>query len=194
MRVCYTLFETELGWIGLVGSVAGLRRTVLPQPSPEAVLDLLARGLPEAVVDPSPFGDLPLRLRRYLAGEQVPFDDELDLAGATHFSRDVWQATRLIPYGETQSYSWIAQQIGRPRALRAVGQALGRNPLPIVVPCHRVLSKDGSLGGFSGGLEMKKRLLELEASSPMAHSSPETEQAPPWLPRPSRRAPRAYRA
>lgn len=170
MGIYYTLFETELGWMGLVGSVAGLRRTLLPQPSPEAVLDLLAMGLPQVIADPSPFGDLPLRLRRYLAGEQVPFDDELDLAGATPFNRDVWQATRLIPYGETQSYSWIAQQIGRPRALRAVGQALARNPFPIVVPCHRVLSKDGSLGGFSGGLEMKKRLLELESTSPMAHS------------------------
>lgn len=165
MRVYYTLFETELGWMGLVGSAAGLRHTVLPQPSPEAVLNLLTRGLPEAIADPSPFGDLLLRLRRYLAGEQVPFDDELDLTGATPFSRDVWQATRLIPYGETRSYGWIAQQIGRPRALRAVGQALGRNPLPIVVPCHRVLGKDGSLCGFGGGLEMKKRLLELEASS-----------------------------
>lgn len=170
MWVCYTLFETKLGWMGLIGSAAGLRRTVLPQPAPEAVLDLLAMGLPESIADPFPFGDLPLRLRRYLAGEQVPFDDELDLTGTTPFNRDVWQATRLIPYGETQSYSWIAQQIGRPKALRAVGQALARNPFPIVVPCHRVLSKDGSLGGFSGGLEMKKRLLELESTSPMAHS------------------------
>ncbi len=165
MGVCYTHFETELGWMGLSGSRAGLRRIVLPQPSPQAVLDLLVRGLPEATPDPTPFGDLPLRLRRYLGGEPLPFGDELDLTDATPFSSDVWQATRLIPYGETQSYSWIAERIGRPKALRAVGQALARNPLPIVVPCHRVLGRDGSLRGFGGGLEMKERLLELEASS-----------------------------
>ena len=165
MGLCYTHFETKLGWMGLLGSRAGLRRVVLPQPSPEAVLDLLVRGLPGAIPDPAPFGDLPLRLGRYFGGQPVPFGDELDLRGATRFGSDVWQATRLIPYGDTQSYSWIAQQIGRPKAWRAVGQALARNPFPIVVPCHRVLGNDGSLRGFGGGLEMKKGLLRLEASS-----------------------------
>lgn len=165
MWVCYTIFETELGWLGLVGSAAGLRRIVLPQPSPEAVPHLLMAGLPGAILDPSPFGDLSHRLRRYFRGAPTSFGDELDLAGATPFRSAVWQATRLIPYGETQSYSWIAQQVGRPLALRAVGQALAKNPFPIVVPCHRVVGKDGSLKGFSGGLEMKRRLLEMEASS-----------------------------
>lgn len=151
--------------MGLVGSTAGLRRIVLPQPSPEDVLPLLLRGLPGAIPDPSPFGDLPQRLRRYLKGEPIPFDDELDLADATPFRSVVWQATRSIPYGETQSYGWIAQQIGKPKAFRAVGQALAKNPFPILVPCHRVVSKDGSLRGFGGGLEVRRRLLDLEASS-----------------------------
>ena len=160
----YTLFKTELGWVGLAGWAAGLRRIVLPQPTPEAALRLLKQGLPGAIADPSPFGDLPHRLKRYFEGEPISFAEELDLADATPFRRAVWLATRLIPYGETRSYGWLAQHIGKPRALRAVGQALAKNPLSIVVPCHRVVGKDGSLRGFGGGLEMKRHLLELEAS------------------------------
>lgn len=161
----YTLINTELGQIGLVGSGAGLRRIVLPQPGREAVVQVIAEDFPGAIADPTPFGDLPQRLKRYLEGEQVSFDDELDLAGTSPFRRAVWEETRAIPYGETRSYGWIARQIGKPKAQRAVGQALAKNPLPIVVPCHRVIGKDGSLTGFEGGLEMKKRLLEIEASS-----------------------------
>ena len=163
MEVSYTLFETELGWMGVAGSTAGLRRIVLPLPSPEAVRQLTLEGFPEAMGDASFFGDLPERLRRYFKGELVSFDDELDLAPATPFRRAVWEATRSIPYGETRSYSWVAHNIGKPRALRAVGQALAHNPVPIVVPCHRVVNKNGNLGGFGGGLDMKKRLLEIEA-------------------------------
>jgi len=163
--MCYTLLDTELGQIGLVGSSLGLRRIVLPQPSPGAVLQLIMQGFPGAIADPTPFGDLPQRLGRYLKGEQVSFDDKLDLTCATPFRRAIWKATRAIPYGETQSYGWIARQIGKPKAQRAVGQALAKNPLPIVVPCHRVIGEDGSLTGFEGGLEMKKCLLEIEASS-----------------------------
>ncbi|MFQ5925415.1 MAG: methylated-DNA--[protein]-cysteine S-methyltransferase, partial [Dehalococcoidia bacterium] len=104
--VCYTLFETDPGWMGLLGSSAGLRRIVLPQSSPEAVRHLLMTGLAGVTADPSPFGDLPHRLRRYLKGEPISFADELDLADATPFRSAVWQATRLIPYGETKSYGW----------------------------------------------------------------------------------------
>lgn len=161
----YTLINTELGQIGLVGSSLGLRRIVLPQPPTGAVLRLIMQGFPGAIADPTPFGDLPQRLRRYLKGEHVSFDDKLDLTHATPFRRAVWEETRAIPYGETQSYGWVAQKIGKPKAQRAVGQALAKNSLPIVVPCHRVIGKDGSLTGFEGGLEMKKRLLEIEASS-----------------------------
>jgi methylated-DNA-[protein]-cysteine S-methyltransferase len=74
----------------------------------------------------------------------------------------VWEKARLIPYGETRSYMWLARQIGKPQAARAVGQALGRNPLPVIVPCHRVIASDGSPGGFTGGLHRKKMLLKLE--------------------------------
>jgi methylated-DNA-[protein]-cysteine S-methyltransferase len=104
------------------------------------------------------------RFRTYLNGGKIAFPDELDLSGATLFQRKVWEITRLIPYGETRSYAWVAEQIKNPKAVRAVGQALARNPLPLIIPCHRVITIDGRLGGFSGGVEIKKHLLHLEAS------------------------------
>ncbi len=111
------------------------------------------------------FKDLIERFRAYFYGHKVVFADELDLSGATSFQCRVWKATGLIPYGETRSYMWVAEQIGKPGAVRAVGQALSRNPLPIIIPCHRVLSSDGRLGGFTGGVETKRSLLSLEASA-----------------------------
>jgi len=109
------------------------------------------------------FEDLVARLRTYFSGHKVSFPDQLDLSGATPFQRQVWEKTRLIPFGETRSYSWVAEQIKQPGAVRAVGQALGRNPLPIIIPCHRVITADGKPGGYTGGLEMKRFLLRLEA-------------------------------
>jgi O-6-methylguanine DNA methyltransferase len=105
------------------------------------------------------------RFRIYLSGGKITFPDQLDLSGATPFQRRVWEITRLIPYGETRSYTWVAQQVDKPGAVRAVGQALAKNPLPIIIPCHRVLTIDGRLGGFGGEEEMKRRLLHLEASA-----------------------------
>ncbi|MGO9244764.1 MAG: methylated-DNA--[protein]-cysteine S-methyltransferase [Verrucomicrobiia bacterium] len=86
----------------------------------------------------------------------------LDLSTGTTFQQSVWRALRTIPRGETRSYGWVAQQIGKPRSSRAVGVACGANPIPVVVPCHRVIAGDGSIGGFGGGLPMKQRLLQIE--------------------------------
>ena len=97
-------------------------------------------------------------------GENVTFPDQLDLTSASDFQKKVWQAARLIPYGETRSYLWVATQAGNPMASRAAGGALGRNPLPIIIPCHRVIAGNGGVGGFTGGIEMKMRLLALESS------------------------------
>lgn len=88
---------------------------------------------------------------------------KMDLGGAgTKFQRKVWRALQRIPYGETRSYAWVAAAIGHPKALRAVGRACGANPLPLIIPCHRVVAANGALGGFSGGLAWKRRLLALE--------------------------------
>jgi len=102
------------------------------------------------------------QLRAYLAGELRHFDLPLDMRG-TEFQLRVWRQLLEIPYGETRSYSWVAQAIGAPKAVRAVGAANGRNPIPIVVPCHRVIGAGGSLVGYGGGLALKRLLLDLEA-------------------------------
>ncbi len=161
----YITFNADMGWVGILASAKGLLGTTLPQRSTQEACQLLSDSLNRATWSPHPFDDLVERLKIYFSGHKATFPDELDLSGATPFQREVWEITRLIPYGETRSYLWVAEQIRRPRAARAVGQTLSRNPLPIIVPCHRVVASDGKLGGFSGGLEMKKSLLWLETTA-----------------------------
>jgi methylated-DNA-[protein]-cysteine S-methyltransferase len=161
----YTVSNIDVGWVGILGSSHGLLRTTLPQRSAQEAKQLLGGGVEEATWSNDFFADLLQRLRSYFGGHRVAFPDELDLSPATAFQREVWQLTRLIPYGETRSYAWVAGQMGKAGAVRAVGQALARNPLPIIVPCHRVVAKDGKLGGYSGGVEKKDYLLRLESSA-----------------------------
>lgn len=97
----------------------------------------------------------------YLQGKRTKFDLKIDISG-TKFQESVWQAVAKIPYGAVSNYSKIANAINRPKAVRAVGTAIGRNPVPLVIPCHRVLAKNGTLGGYRGGLAMKSDLLQLE--------------------------------
>jgi len=104
------------------------------------------------------------QLNEYFAGRRASFELPLQAEG-TEFQKAVWQALQKLPYAETASYSEIAAQIGRPRAFRAVGGAVHANPLAIVIPCHRVIGKDGGLTGFGGGLKVKRLLLDLEQSS-----------------------------
>jgi len=161
----YFIFDTPAGRVGILGSTTGLLRVTLPRRSTREIHQLLGISPDRATLSPHRFQDLMERLRAYFAGHKVDFPDRLDLSAATAFQREVWKATRLIPYGETRSYAWVAAQIGKPKAVRAAGQALGRNPLPVIIPCHRVLASNGGLGGFSGGLEMKRFLLHLEAKT-----------------------------
>ena len=161
----YITFDTEKGWVGILGSAKGLLRTTLPQASAQEARQLLGNDTNYATWSPHRFDDLMERLRIYFSGHKTTFPDELDFSPATAFQREVWQITRLIPYGEARSYRWVAEQIKRPGAALAVGQALARNPLPVIIPCHRVLTSDGKLGGYSGGVEMKRHLLYLEASA-----------------------------
>ncbi len=161
----YIIFNLNMGWIGILGSTRGLLRITFPQRSARQVRELLSDSISHATWSPHLFRDLMERLRIYFSGHKATFPDELDLSRATAFQRQVWETTRLIPYGKTKSYTWVAEEIGKPEAVRAVGQALARNPLPIIIPCHRVLTSDGKLGGYRGGLEMKRHLLYLEASA-----------------------------
>ena len=161
----YITFNTRMGWVGILGSIKGIVRTTLPQPSAQEALKLLGERVNYADRSHNRFDDLIERFRIYLSGGNIAFPDGLDLSGATPFQRKVWGITRLIPYAETRSYTWVAEQIKKPGAVRAVGQALARNPLPIIIPCHRVININGRLGGFSGGVEIKRSLLNLEAST-----------------------------
>jgi O-6-methylguanine DNA methyltransferase len=101
-------------------------------------------------------------LREYLNLKRKNFTVTIYFEGATDFQKVVWNCLKTVPYGETRTYQWLAHEIGKPRASRAVGQALGRNPLPVIIPCHRIIRSDNLLGGYSGGIERKMQLLELE--------------------------------
>lgn len=157
----YSVFETDWGWMGVACSPRGLVSLVLPCPTAERALAALGSGTRKGRRALC-FTGFEQKLRDYLAGKQVVFNEALDWEAATPFRRQVWLATREIPYGESRSYAWVAGRLGNPKACRAVGQALGKNPLPIIVPCHRVLASGGALGGFSDGLAIKCRLLKLE--------------------------------
>ena len=158
----YTVFKTKLGWIGVLASKMGLLAVTLPQTTQQRAFNSLGEHAQQTISSPELFSDLTERFQNYYSGKKATFPDKLDFFNATAFQTLVWEATRLIPYGETRSYGWVANQIGRQHAARAVGQALGKNPFLIIIPCHRVIAGDGSLGGFGGGLEMKRKLLELE--------------------------------
>lgn len=163
------IFATETGWVGVSGSSRGLLALVLPRPSREEVRALLGKGRNLLPYSPAFSRGLIERLRAYFAGNRVEFPDHLDLSGATSFQRVVWEVTRLIPYGDTRSYAWLAEKVARPRAYRAVGQTMKSNPLPVIIPCHRIICSDGSLGGFDGGTYLKEQLLLMEKHALRLH-------------------------
>ncbi len=159
----FSCFKTEWGWVAVMSSPAGLFRTTLPAPDERSAIDTITRGI-SASREEDDFTEVKHALIDYFKGDQTEllFPIDLGLEGCTPFQKDVWEATARIPYGQLRSYGWIANEIGRPLAPRAVGQALGSNRLPIIITCHRVVRSDGSLGGFSGGLHWKEGLIELE--------------------------------
>ncbi len=122
----------------------------------------IVKRFPTAVESDQSFKTLRTLLHRYLKGQPVDFDIEVDISDLPEFTQKVLEELRRIPYGETRSYSEIGVLAGCPKGSRAIGQALKRNPVPIIIPCHRVIRHDGSLGGFSLGEKIKKRLLFLE--------------------------------
>jgi len=101
-------------------------------------------------------------LEEYFRAGRAEFTVRTSFAEGTEFEREVWEALMEVHYGETRTYKWIAERIGNPHAFRAVGNALGKNPLPIIFPCHRIIESDGSIGGYSSGIDIKRRLLEIE--------------------------------
>jgi methylated-DNA-[protein]-cysteine S-methyltransferase len=156
--------QTAYGWVGIAWSEQGLVGTTLPQPSEADALAQLPAPVGAAAKAPRGLNVALLieELQRYFEGEPITFDEPLDPAMGTEFQRRVWELTRAIPRGQTRAYGEIAREAGSPGAARAVGQSMARNPWPVIVPCHRVVGKDGSLTGFGGGLVMKRRMLEME--------------------------------
>lgn len=159
----FTHIETPIGPLLLAGNESGLALISFPQGSK-------ARDAkPEWREDPAPFGEAASQLRAYFARELREFSLSL-LPSGTEFQRSVWRQLQQIPYGTTISYGELACRIGNPKASRAVGLANGANPLPIVIPCHRVIGSNGKLTGFGGGLPIKEQLLGLERSEALLFS------------------------
>lgn len=156
MYYCY--FDTPIGELLLAGESDALSMIGFPKGA------MRRDPEPDWIYNEGPFEKVQTQLSEYFRGERKDFDLPLKLDG-TEFQISVLEALREIPYGETTSYGAIAKQIGRPKAMRAVGAANGRNPIPIVVPCHRVIGSTGDLTGFGGGLDTKEALLRLEAEN-----------------------------
>jgi methylated-DNA-[protein]-cysteine S-methyltransferase len=152
----YTWYESPVGPLLLAGSREGLNYVSFSSGRHAVAVDTYWTE------ERSLFDDAIQQLREYFAGERKAFSLTLVPEG-TEFQRAVWSELQNIPYGETISYKELAERIGKPNAVRAVGAANGANPIPIIIPCHRVIGNDGSLTGFGGGLPLKKRLLELES-------------------------------
>lgn len=159
----YTVFKNPIGLSGLVTSSEGLIRFISKlsdEGSIEKHLPLLTNGVISK--NPSHFKDLIKQFSLYFDGKLKKFDHPLDLRLGTPFQQKVWKKLLTIPYGKTRSYKWLAQAIKNPQASRAVGNANGKNPLSIIIPCHRVVKEDGELGGYTGGINVKRFLLSLE--------------------------------
>jgi methylated-DNA-[protein]-cysteine S-methyltransferase len=165
------VFETAIGPCGIAWGDAGIRGVQLPEASEQLTVSrLLRRHLDGETTTPPPeIQDAIDRITALLAGAADTLRDvDVDLDGVTEFDRRVYDVARGVGPGETTTYGEIATQLGSPRASREVGQALGHNPVPLIVPCHRVLAAGGKLGGFSahGGVTTKLRLLSIESAAP----------------------------
>jgi len=163
----YAIFLTAWGWAGFVVDRKGLRIFILPEERKEDVLFRIRKELKcnNLFEDNRGWKSLIKKVKEYYTGKKVDFKDyQLNLDDYTNFQQEILQTVRKIPYGEIRSYKEAAEAAGYPRAYRAVGNTMRNNPLPLVVPCHRVIKSDGSIGGFSGKKDnpLKKKMIDLE--------------------------------
>jgi methylated-DNA-[protein]-cysteine S-methyltransferase len=165
LDVAYTTTDSPFGRILLASTRRGLVSVGLPNQDEESFLSRLAEQIsPRVLESPARLDEVRRHLERYFEGDLHEFDLPLDWQLSHGFRRKVLRQTARIPFGQTRSYKEMAERAGSPRAVRAAGSALGSNPIPIVVPCHRVLRTGGGLGGYGGGLELKQELLRLEGA------------------------------
>jgi len=190
--IYYTLYSSPLGLTGIAGSEKGLLRIVLHLPDETYFINHLKNSFQaECFKNSSFFKKVINQLKLYFSGDLKNFNCKLDLSQGTAFQQKVWRQLTAIPYGNTQSYRTLAKAIGQPGAFRAVGNANGKNPLPLIIPCHRVIRENGDLGGYAGGLHIKRFLLDLEEDANgslevfnqgneiMANCKPQTEKLHP---------------
>ena len=165
-----TTFPTPLGWIAIAANNRGIVRTSLPEPTPQAADEAIAHIPNGTPVDSSNslLAEAEDLLTRYCSGEDVDLDDiPIDDTAWTPYTQRARAACRTIPRGQTRTYAWLAQKAsGNPNSARAAGRAMATNPIPIIIPCHRVIASNGNLQGFGGtiGLPLKQKLLQLEAT------------------------------
>ena len=165
--VYYSLLSTPFGKIGVAAGRRGIFRISLNEPNFASFRDLIQREYSGATLrQDKRFSSLAAKFRTYFSGQVLKSGNRINLREGTRFQQRVWHTLQSIPYGQTRSYRSIAESIGHPQSSRAVGNACGRNPLPILIPCHRVVKTDGQLGGFTGGVDLKRRLLALERFGP----------------------------
>jgi len=165
-RLTAVITQTPLGWAGVALTEDGIRYATLFHRTRDATRGELAAFGAQEQADPRA-GEVGRLLNGYASGEGASLDDyPVDLPPCTDLQRETWLALREIPRGETRSYGWLARRVGREQSPRAIGAFVGSNPIPLWLPCHRVIASDGSLHGFAGGLAMKQALLELEGALP----------------------------
>jgi methylated-DNA-[protein]-cysteine S-methyltransferase len=167
----YAIFKTRWGWFGLLGTENGLIRTCLPVDRKEALLNRMLSDVLDAKQSKTPFSVLETRIQDYYKGQPIDFSDvDVCLDGLSDFQQHVLTTLRKVTYGKTVSYGQLARMAGSPKAARAIGSVMAANPLSLIIPCHRVIRTDRTVGMFTapGGTKTKKRLLELEK----AQSSP----------------------
>ncbi len=160
------IFLTPWGWMGISETKKGIDAIVLPKPSRAAVESALRSSNPKPIDQRSSerLQAARTQMSEYLSRTRQSFDFPLDLSQGTSFQRLVWRMLQRVPYGKLRSYQWIGARVGGRQYARAVGNAVGANPIPIVIPCHRIVAHNGALGGFSGGLSVKRKLLTLEGT------------------------------
>jgi len=151
----YDTFESPIGTLYLVFTGKILREISFKKPN-----EIIRKGEAPSLIKKE--------LKGYFEGGIEEFTQNIGITKGTDFERQVWLALKEVPYGETRTYKWLAEKVGNPAACRAVGQALSRNPILIVLPCHRIIESDGSIGGYSAGVDIKRRLLEIEYYTKLA--------------------------
>lgn len=163
MKLYYTTIRSPIGEILATRTDQGLNFVAFPKKRWQRFLSALKKDENIILIkDNKKFSNLRNNLKAYFSGKKVQFKENFDLRGGTDFQKKVWRAMQKIPFGQSRSYGWLAKQVGGKNKARAAGSACGSNPIPILIPCHRVVREDGGLGGYGGGLGIKKKLLKIE--------------------------------